>query len=101
LRGFAIATFSLLAQRYGASAAPLRAQRGRRPFHAGESDNVPESLQRVASTLADYLSDTVLNQETLSTAYILEALASLDITLVGVGDSTLISVGRSWRKLWS
>ena len=62
---------------------------------------MPESLQRVASTLADYLSDTVLNQETLSTAYILEALASLDITLVGVGDSTLISVGRSWRKLWS
>jgi len=53
---------------------------------------VPESLKTLASTLADYLSDTVLDHETLSTAYLLDAAASLDITLVGVGDSRLISV---------
>lgn len=59
---------------------------------------MPESLQTLASTLADYLSDTVLDHETLSTAYILDAPASLDITLVGVGDSTLISVCRACAK---
>jgi hypothetical protein len=44
---------------------------------------VPESLQTLASTLADYVSDTVLDHETLSTACTLDALASLDIPWPG------------------
>jgi hypothetical protein len=62
---------------------------------------VPESLQTLASTLADYLCDTVLDRETLSTAYILDALASLDIT-VGVGrQHTHQRLPRMVEKLWS
>jgi len=55
---------------------------------------VPEFLQALASEL-DYFSDTVLDHETLSTAYLLDAPASLEITLVGVGDRILISVCRA------
>jgi ATP/maltotriose-dependent transcriptional regulator MalT len=63
---------------------------------------VPESLQTLASTLADYLCDTVLDREPLSTAYILDALASLDITLVGVGrQHTHQRLPRMVEKLWS
>lgn len=49
------------------------------------------SLHTHAEELADYLNDDVLDKDRLSSADILEALASLGITLVEdqVGDSTL------------
>jgi hypothetical protein len=49
-----------------------------------------ESLQIHAQDLADYLNDNVLDHDELSYADILEALASLGITLVEdlVSDST-------------
>jgi len=49
-----------------------------------------ESLEVHAGDLADYLNDTVLTHDRLSHADILEALASLGITLVEdpVADST-------------
>lgn len=56
---------------------------GRTVANPTRATDVPESLQTLASTLADYLSDTILDHETLSTACILDALASPDITLVG------------------
>ena len=62
---------------------------------------MPESLQTLASALADYLSDTVLDSKTLSTACILDALAGLDITLIGVGDSTHQRLTRISQELWS
>ncbi len=50
-----------------------------------------ESLQNHAQDLADYLNDSVLDNDELSYADILDALASLGTTLVEdpVADSTL------------
>ncbi len=50
-----------------------------------------ESLRTHAQDLADYLNDTVLDNDEVSYADILEALASLGTTLVEdpVADSTL------------
>ena len=59
---------------------------------------MPESLPAPASALADWLSDTVLDHETLSTAHILDASAGLDLTLVGIPDSTLISVCPAYAR---
>jgi hypothetical protein len=79
----------------------MAAELGRPPGDVfAEFDPIPLAAASIGQvrTLADYLSDTVLDHETLSTAYILDALASLDITLVGVGDSTLISVCRACAR---
>lgn len=49
-----------------------------------------ESLRAHAEALADYLTDTVLDHDELTSADILDALASLGITLVEdpIADST-------------
>lgn len=56
-----------------------------------ESDLMADSLRALARALADYLNESVLDYERVSTADILDALASLGVTLVEdqIGESTL------------